>query len=206
MKKLLTVLLVLTITAALFFGCAPKDGKSSSEPPPNSGEQSSSEDDSGSGDGITGGTSYTGKVTGIVGNEIEVDLANFPGMTFDGSEGEGGMIAVSPSFSVEADGDGGGSVIANEDISGEDAGDGQPNISFFADDGSGNVISLNPSNPSGEDGGLEFTGEQKSFTVPAGAKITNLSGEGKLENIKKGSVVTFIVDENNIVTEVIIMS
>lgn len=49
---------------------------------------------------------------------------------------------------------------------------------------------------------IEFTGEVREFTIPAGAKITNAIGkEVSFDNVTKGSLVQLIVNETTGVVE-----
>lgn len=41
---------------------------------------------------------------------------------------------------------------------------------------------------------LEFTGETKTFTVPAGVKITNMGQEINLSSLKKGDIISIMTD------------
>lgn len=53
---------------------------------------------------------------------------------------------------------------------------------------------------------IEFTGETKEFTIPAGAKTTNVSGKDvNFDVIKKGSFVQITVNENTGVVESIMV-
>lgn len=44
---------------------------------------------------------------------------------------------------------------------------------------------------------LEFTGETKTFTIPAGVKITNSGQKINLSNLKKGDIISFETDAKN---------
>lgn len=41
---------------------------------------------------------------------------------------------------------------------------------------------------------LEFTGETKIFTIPAGVKITNMGQEINLSSLKKGDIISVVTD------------
>lgn len=68
--------------------------------------------------------------------------------------------------------------------------------------------------PEGDVGGatnrleLEYTGETKSFTIPAGVKIYKSTGvEVELSSVKKGEVISIMVDkQSGVVSEVTIWS
>lgn len=50
---------------------------------------------------------------------------------------------------------------------------------------------------------LEFTGETKTFTIPAGVKITNMGQEISLSSLKKGdiiSVMTGVTDPDTVIS------
>lgn len=44
---------------------------------------------------------------------------------------------------------------------------------------------------------LEFTGETKTLTIPAGVKITNSGQEINLSSLKKGDIISFETDAKN---------
>lgn len=44
---------------------------------------------------------------------------------------------------------------------------------------------------------LEFTGETKTFTIPAGVKITNSGQEINLSSLKKGDIISVVTDTEN---------
>lgn len=49
---------------------------------------------------------------------------------------------------------------------------------------------------------IEFTGEVRDFTIPAGVKITNTLGkEVNFESVKKGSLVQIVVNEKTNIVE-----
>ena len=53
---------------------------------------------------------------------------------------------------------------------------------------------------------LEYTGESKEIMLPAGTTIVGLSGdEGKMTDLKEGSVVMMAVDEQGSVVSVIVL-
>lgn len=41
---------------------------------------------------------------------------------------------------------------------------------------------------------LEFTGETRTFTIPAGVKITNMGQEINLSSLKKGDIISVVTD------------
>lgn len=44
---------------------------------------------------------------------------------------------------------------------------------------------------------LEFTGETKTFIIPAGVKITNMGQEINLSSLKKGDIISVVTDTEN---------
>jgi len=44
---------------------------------------------------------------------------------------------------------------------------------------------------------LEFTGETRTFTIPAGVKITNMGQEINLSSLKKGDIISVVTDTEN---------
>lgn len=73
------------------------------------------------------------------------------------------------------------------------------------------AVEMTPAVPAGtvDDGGaanrveVEFTGEMKSFVIPAGMPIKDAMGnEKQLSDIQKGSMMNIFADENGNVTEV----
>ena len=138
-------------------------------------------------------TSIFGKVKSIVGNEIELEIAEPPFDVDASVSGDSG----STEFTTEEfiwDGEG----ELPEGL--EDGGEGE----VEAESKSGVVIAV-----SGEDGqtqiiggddgqkmDLTYTGETKSIIIPAGTEILNLiGGTGLLEDIKKGSVLMIGIDD-----------
>ena len=74
------------------------------------------------------------------------------------------------------------------------------------DDSSGDELSGTPMTPNENDSpivadeiedttnDLEYTGDSKTFTIPAGVKITSMGEEINLSSLKKGDVVSISVD------------
>lgn len=107
---------------------------------------------------VTGDTLY-GKITGIVGNELEIALAQTP---------EGGDTSHSGGGDSEGLTEMGGLVPA-------DSYDPADNV----------------------DPNMEYTGETISVTIPAGTKVFGARQEIELSSLKKGDVVSLIVDPEN---------
>ncbi|WP_252213592.1 hypothetical protein [Clostridium sp. VAP41] len=98
-------------------------------------------------------------------------------------------------------------------------GDPKPYDGDINDSGDGNMIMIpgpedeNVENNENASGGssneklpIEFTGEVKEFTIPAGVKITNTAGkEAKLDTVVNGSLVQIIVNESTGIPESIMV-
>lgn len=70
------------------------------------------------------------------------------------------------------------------------------------DDAAGDAAAGETGNAPAEKLPIEFTGEVREFTIPAGAKITNALGkEVSFDNVTKGSLVQLIVNETTGVVE-----
>lgn len=203
MKKLLVLTLTaLTITSLV--GCGAKNNKVEEENnAPTLEEQSQI-------------TSLLGKVEKVVGNEISMKLTDD---NFQFMPGEGEDLALE-SFELSDEqlkilenggsielGDGSGvvgmvtsdSATTNEPIemeSFESEGDGVQFVTSVDGDMEGGI------NPFSE---IEFNGEAKDLTISAGVEIFNITTgkEGKLSDIKEGSVLSIIMDsKTNTVTRV----
>ncbi len=124
-----------------------------------------------------------GKVKSMVGNEISLDLAKLAGdETPEGGEGEeGATMAPAQSITVTTD--------EGESAGGESGGEEAPKVGYYAADGSGNVTAIGGGDdmPKLE---LEYTGETKDISVPAGIQIFDLFGkEMKIADLKEGNVL-----------------
>ena len=70
------------------------------------------------------------------------------------------------------------------------------------DDAAGGETENGTGDASAEQLPIEFTGEVREFTIPAGAKITNAMGkEVSFDNVTEGSLVQLIVNETTGVVE-----
>lgn len=158
-----------------------------------SGEQEKTQDGTGSSDSA-GDTaeiqSYMGQVSDKVGNDITVSLGE---IVLDSSEGSDEVVYVDEN--------------GNQEIRPKDEDD-------FAGEGGTTVIVPMPEDV--DEGGsadstgdapaeklpIEFTGEVREFTIPAGAKIINAMGkEVSFDNVTRGSLVQLIVNETTGVVE-----
>ena len=108
---------------------------------------------------------FFGKVTSIIGNEVEIEMALLP----DWNGGKGIKPGDKKGSSQEK------TAIRENPEGQEDYYAPDPEDSIFGEDGEIN---------------LTYTGESKTLTIPAGVNIRNiLGGEATLKEIKKGSVV-----------------
>lgn len=187
MKKLFVTVLAFTLTLALA-ACSRgqtkvPDGAGSSAP-------TLAENSSGSAGDTAAIQSYMGQVSDKVGNDITVSLGE---IVLDGSEGSGEAVYVDENGNQEI------RPIDDDAFSGENT---------------LTVVVPMPENAGegGSDGSagdapaeqlpIEFTGEVREFTIPAGAKITNAAGkEVSFDNVTKGSLVQLIVNENTGIVE-----
>ena len=119
------------------------------------------------------GTQAFGKVTSIAGNEMTLSMANVPAPEEKESSGESSQNT-DPGTMTHA-------IPATELTP--------------AQEGGGKAMER----PKTE---LEYTGEEKDFTIPAGAPITGADGQNEtMEAIQKGSVLILNLDEaGNIVS------
>ena len=146
-----------------------------------------------------------GKVKSLVGNSLTLDLAKQPegdgtstvipeGAVPDGYEA---AIGSSKSVTITDSGDAGGS---------ESEGDGgsEGGIGYFAEDTNGNIVQISPEDmPKLE---LEYTGETKELSIPAGLKIYDSVGqELKMSDLKEGNVLMVIQNEDGSISSIALM-
>ncbi len=155
---------------------------------------------------VLAGESIFGKVKSIVGNEIELELANPP---FEmGAPGEGGAAGadVKQRAVTITEGDDGGVQVseaeAGEVPKGAVRDEQSATYAVTTEGGQVHIVG-------GEDGEkmeLEYTGESKSVIIPAGVSITSMVGEATIDAVKKGSVLMLMVDaKTGTATSVMIM-
>ncbi|RHN01672.1 hypothetical protein [Dielma fastidiosa] len=116
---------------------------------------------------------YFGRVESVAGNEIELQLAQTPGITDGNNEGSAGGM------------------------------EGETAIGGVADGGGSDATAKDPvtESPKKLSEMIEYSGENKSFILPAGITINSLSGgKADLTSIRKGSVILIQVDEAGNVT------
>ncbi|GMQ61484.1 hypothetical protein [Vallitalea maricola] len=129
---------------------------------------------------------YIGEVKDKVGNDITLSVGNLI-LENENGDGQGMMI------------DENGNQVPIEGGIGDNAG-GQTIMIPAPDDGGADGNSTDGSEI--EKLPIEFTGEVRDFTIPAGAKVINAMGkETTLDSIKKGSLVQLIINETSGVVE-----
>lgn len=185
MKKLIVTVLALILTFALA-ACSGEqtkapDGAGSSAP-------TQTEHSSGSAGDTATIQSYMGQVSDKVGNDITVSLGE---IVLDSGDGSGETYFVDENGETRpADGNDAG------------AGDGATIMIPMPDDAAGGETESSTGDTPAEQLPIEFTGEVREFTIPAGAKITNAMGkEVSFDNVTKGSLVQLIVNETTGVVE-----
>ena len=166
MKKVLTIVLCVIMSVSII-GCSSKKNN-----PPK--EQLNDVESNAGNSEKSNSIIYFGKVKSIVGNEIELELAE----NQDNSNEEGGNSKVE---STDELGPGASREDAASDVgaSGGSEGDGS--------DGDGLSLEVDDSNKLE----LKYTGESEKLIIPTGAKILDIrSGdEAKLTSIKAGTVI-----------------
>ena len=136
-----------------------------------------------------------GKVKSIVGNEIEIEVAEQP---FDAESAESGEAGDSSSseyreFTYEVS-EGEELPEGLEGLEGESSSSTATVIAVEGSDGEMKIIG----GGSEEKMELNYTGESKNIIIPAGTEIANLiGGSSTLEDIKKGSVLMLGIDDEN---------
>ena len=207
MKKILmaalSAMLLLSLAACSAPAAPEASGIPSESSAPAEGEASPSEGADGT-DAQTVTPLY-GKVKSLVGNNLTLDLAKQPEGDTSSSMQEGAVpdtgeygASVGSSKSVTVTGgDEGGDESASE-------GEGEANSIFFAEDANGNVVQVNPEDmPKLE---LEYTGETKDLTIPAGMKIYDSIGkEIKMSDLKEGNVLMVMQGEDGSIESITIM-
>lgn len=185
MKKLIVTAVALTLTLALA-ACSGEQTKGPDEA--GSTLPAQTEPSSGSAGDTATILSYMGQVSDKVGNDITVSLGE---IVLDRGDDSGETYYVDENGETHPmdSGDGGatGDVTIMVPVPDDAAGDG-------AEDNTGTAPA--------EQLPIEFTGEVREFTIPAGAKITNALGkEVSFDNVTKGSLVQLIVNETTGVVE-----
>lgn len=185
MKKLIVTALALTLTFAL---AACSGGQTKAPNGAGSSAPTQTENSSGSAGDAATIQSYMGQVSDKVGNDITVSLGE---IVLDSGDGSGETYYVDENGETRpADGNDAG------------AGDGAMIMIPMPDDAAGDGTEGSAADAPAEQLPIEFTGEVREFTIPAGAKITNAMGkEVSFDNVTKGSLVQLIVNETTGVVE-----
>lgn len=185
MKKMIATAAALTLVFALTAcsGQQPQSSAGSSSTAPAQTETSS-----GSAEETATIQSYMGQVSDKVGNDITVSLGE---IVLDSGDGAGETYYV----------DENGETHAME--GGSEGGAGEVTIMVpMPEDAAGEGGEDTSAKAPAEQLPIEFTGEVREFTIPAGAKITNAMGkEVSFDNVTKGSLVQLIVNETTGVVE-----
>lgn len=185
MKKLILTVLAFTLTFAL---AACSGGQTKAPDGAGSSAPTQTENSSGSAGDVATIQSYMGQVSDKVGNDITVSLGE---IVLDSGDGSG------ETYYVDENGE-------TRPMDGGDSGNaGDVTIMIPApDDANGEGAEGNTGDAPAEQLPIEFTGEVREFTIPAGAKITNAMGkEVSFDNVTKGSLVQLIVNETTGVVE-----
>lgn len=185
MKKLI----VTVVTLALVFALAACSGEQVKSPDgAGASAPSQSENSSGSAENTAAIQSYMGQVSDKVGNDITVSLGE---MVLDSGDSSGETYYVDENGETRpADGN---------DVG---AGEGATIMVPMPDDAAGDGTESSTGDAPAEQLPIEFTGEVREFTIPAGAKITNAMGkEVSFDHVTKGSLVQLIVNETTGVVE-----
>lgn len=193
MKKILMVtfaaLLLLSLAAC---SATPKSEPASPEPGvPEDGAQ----------ENATNVAPVFGKIKSLVGNELSLELANLPeSNTANGEDGAsyaGEITAPAQSITITDSAD-------EEANGGEASGDGDTKISYNTANSSGDVSIIGKEDmPKLE---LEYTGETKELTIPAGLKIYDITGkEIKMADLKEGNVLMVTMAEDGGIASIAVM-
>ncbi len=197
MKKILIVVMAgLMMMTLISCGAKPQATPEVPVTEEGSGEKNQEPNKEAEGSTQSTGENIFGKVKNIIGNEVELELAKPPfepnTVTEEGKEGMAvPAAAVSGAVTVtEKD-----VVISDEEAGGMEGGANEVTVVASGADGSVQIIDRNSGGNSLE---LEYTGETKSVTIPTGIDIVSmLTGKNaKLEDIKKGSVLMVLLQDN----------
>lgn len=176
MKKTLTLILSLLLVVLLLAGCTTNapgtDGKETKD---NASGEKSTEMQSAENSGSDGEILF-GRVKSIVGNEIELELAELTGGEDMGTGTNESGVEEGLSSNIEEEGEADG-----------------PSLSIVKD-GKMYQFGAGASNSSME---LEYLGETRSIIIPTGAEIESLLGAATLASIQKGSVIQITLSEGS---------
>lgn len=183
MKRLIAAAAVLTLAFTLS-ACSSGEAKA-----PDGAESSAPAQTAASSEDAATILSYMGQVSDKVGNDITVSLGE---IVLDSGEGSG------ESYYVDENGE----THPMDDSEGSSTGGEVTIMVPMPDDAAGDGAEGSAGNAPAEQLPIEFTGEVREFTIPAGAKITNAMGkEVSFDNVTKGSLVQLIVNETTGVVE-----
>lgn len=187
MKKRIVTALALSLTFAL---AACSGGQTKAPDGAGSSTSAQTENSSGSAGDMAMIQSYMGQVSDKVGNDITVSLGE---IVLDESEGSGEVAYVDENGNQEI------RPMDEDAFSGEDV---TTIIVPMPQDAEEGGAEGSTGDAPAEKLPIEFTGEVREFTIPAGAKITNAMGkEVSFDNVSKGSLVQLIVNETTGVVE-----
>lgn len=185
MKKMIATAAALTL-AFVLTACSGQQPQSPAESPSTAPAQT--ETASGSTVETAAIQSYMGQVSDKVGNDITVSLGE---IVLDSGDRAGETYYVdenSETHAMEGGSEGGAGELTI--------------MAPMPEDAAGEGGEDNPADAPAEQLPIEFTGEVREFTIPAGAKITNAMGkEVSFDNVTKGSLVQLIVNETTGVVE-----
>ena len=193
-----------------------KNNNSQNTEQESSNEQSSNKEQSSNNENsMEDENSYVGKVSDIIGNQVTIKLIDGDFELTDEMKNALGIVELSEEQMKQLDSgetiqlpNGGvmGSATANGNIGNSDKEEDDAAISIEDLEEEGiDVEEHIRSKNEALFNQIEFNGEGKDFTIPAGVPIHNgtTGKSGKLSDIKKGSVVDFVVDEKtNTVTRI----
>ncbi|KKI49761.1 hypothetical protein CHK_2782 [Christensenella hongkongensis] len=200
-------MLLLSLAACSAPAAPEASGISSESSAPAEGEASPSEGADGTNAQTV--TPLYGKVKSLVGNSLTLDLAKQPeggdastvipdGAVPDtgGAPADEYEASIGSSKSV--------TVTGGDEEGGSEGEGGEAHIGYFSEDSNGNMIQVNPEDmPKLE---LEYTGETKELTIPAGLKIYDSIGkEIKMSDLKEGNVLMVMQGEDGSIESIIVM-
>lgn len=189
MNKLILTVSALTLAFAL---TACSGSQSSASNAAGSSASAPSETSSSTAENTAEIQSYMGQVSDKVGNDITVSLGE---IVLDSSEDSGEVAYVDENGETHT--------MDSDDLG---AGDGVTIMVPMPEDAAGDGEEGGTGDTPAEQLPIEFTGEVREFTIPAGAKITNSMGkEVSLDNVSKGSLVQLIVNETTGVVETLMV-
>lgn len=189
MKKLMlmTTMVVLALSLA---GCG-KEASPSTENQSIPKEEKKQSQKESSSQSTASEKKFFGQVSDIVGNDITLSLATF---VDKGIEGGGETMIIDEN---------GEQRVATDSDKGSEGGE---MVMIPMPEGEGDDSDSDSKSGAIEKLPIEYTGETKELTIPAGIKITNLLGkEVSLDKLKKGSLVQVTVNESTEIVEKVVV-